>query len=552
MNQNNSSLILTLIIGGLLLVFFMKYGKGITKRTALLFHDYPLMMIANPILIFGILWSLETAFYCLPLLLLLWAHKLVYRPLLKKLLKTQDEQEEERDNVPSARYQQPKEPPTPEMLQFRADRQEMQRIWHEWSTAAYRSNMYIQDKDATRELAEIRREDRALGLIDGVAMFVTDTINERKFNQRQNTFVEGSTAYYVPRLLNHRYTNFGPAFLLEVIPGKTIEDYRKSSDLLASNLRVYGIRFTQTLEQVRQGVCEVIITLRDPLEKAVEYESVPAVKDMKNIPFALTETGEQYSLSFSNNSGLLVAGMPGSGKTGSMSSLFCRLIQSPSFQSVVIDGKGGSDWSWIEKRSTAYYSDPDLEELEEVLKRLENLRKTRMEYQKEQRGKSNFWSLPLVPEHPVVMLLIDECQTYFDPKEGLTKEDKAHMANITALVKKLVLKGRSAGIFVIAMTQKTTADAIPTSIRDNCGLALSFRVKNADAAEAVLGSDIRQSEVTPVKITANQPGIAVLDTDNGFTKVRVPYIEEENAERIAMQHKRHRKTLEQIEEVYAS
>lgn len=90
----------------------------------------------------------------------------------------------------------------------------------------------------------------------------------------------------------------------------------------------------------------------------------------------------------------------------------------------------------------------------------------------------------------------------------------------------LVKKGRSVGILVILISQKTTGDAIPTFIRDVCPIGLSFAQKTVEAAVAALGDDIRNwPDASPV--TLQDPayvGVAVMAMQGrpGYTRIRTP------------------------------
>ena len=61
-----------------------------------------------------------------------------------------------------------------------------------------------------------------------------------------------------------------------------------------------------------------------------------------------------------------------------------------------------------------------------------------------------------------------------------------------ALTGELIRKGRSVLCLTILATQKTTGDSIPTSLRDNSGLAVSFALKTTESSVAALGDAIRE------------------------------------------------------------
>jgi DNA segregation ATPase FtsK/SpoIIIE and related proteins len=104
-------------------------------------------------------------------------------------------------------------------------------------------------------------------------------------------------------------------------------------------------------------------------------------------------------------------------------------------------------------------------------------------------------------------------------------------------VEELIRKGRNVGIQVIPATQKATGDAIPTKIRDNCQVAISFAQRTSEAATAVLGSDITNApDEHPRRLQdPAYVGVASMVAQGrpGFTLVRTPYVPDATADAIA-------------------
>ncbi|MFB6622103.1 hypothetical protein ACFCWD_05990 [Streptomyces sp. NPDC056374] len=135
---------------------------------------------------------------------------------------------------------------------------------------------------------------------------------------------------------------------------------------------------------------------------------------------------------------------------------------------------------------------------------------------------------------------VDEAHTYFREYKGSDAETK-RLAALTAenarLVEDLVKKGRSVGILVILISQKTTGGAIPTFIRDVCLIGLSFAQKTVEAAVAALGEDIRNwPDASPV--TLQDPayvGVAVMAMQGrpSYTRIRTPSVSDSDAARVA-------------------
>jgi DNA segregation ATPase FtsK/SpoIIIE, S-DNA-T family len=133
---------------------------------------------------------------------------------------------------------------------------------------------------------------------------------------------------------------------------------------------------------------------------------------------------------------------------------------------------------------------------------------------------------------PLVVVVIDEAHTFFHERKGTSPEVKAHnalVAELSRLVEELIRKGRNVAIQVMLLTQRATGDAIPTRIRDNCQVAISFATRTVDGAVAALGEEIRQHpDASPVLL--NDPayvGVAVtsLPGRSGFHRVRTPKVD---------------------------
>ena len=110
------------------------------------------------------------------------------------------------------------------------------------------------------------------------------------------------------------------------------------------------------------------------------------------IPCGVQDDGSPLLASFANQSGAVVGGVQGSGKSAGATSIIAQLSSDPGVQFVVIDGKGGSDWSFLGPRASLLNTnDEDLEAVKSQLLALTGLMRWRLQTQKERRGTSNFW-----------------------------------------------------------------------------------------------------------------------------------------------------------------
>jgi S-DNA-T family DNA segregation ATPase FtsK/SpoIIIE len=147
-------------------------------------------------------------------------------------------------------------------------------------------------------------------------------------------------------------------------------------------------------------------------------------------------------------------------------------------------------------------------------------------------GVTDAWHVGPSPSWPLLVVVIDEAHTFFHERKGTSAEVKAHnalVAELSRLVEELIRKGRNVAIQVMLLTQRATGDAIPTRIRDNCQVAISFATRTLDGAVAALGEEIRHHpEACPVLL--NDPayvGVAVTSLPGrpGFHRVRTPLVD---------------------------
>lgn len=237
----------------------------------------------------------------------------------------------------------------------------------------------------------------------------------------------------------------------------------------------------------------------------------------KTVTYGVTEAGDFAKLSYAQTSGIVVGGVPGAGKSAGATLLTLPLLASPKASVAIFDGKGGMDWNWAQRAASLYNNDCDLD-LETATEQLESLAQRCVDDLKSHPWSDadpDFWHSGASALHPFHLVVIDECQTLFDTT-GRSKDDKALVERCKRAVATIVRKGRSAGWCVMLLTQKPTADSIPTNIRDNCVVRFALRVTTREASEAVLGA-IPDGDPTPTEIPSTRRGGAVVQGEDGHT-----------------------------------
>lgn len=271
--------------------------------------------------------------------------------------------------------------------------------------------------------------------------------------------------------------------------------------------------------------------VEDVLAKTQTFERRTAAP-IAHVPFGIREDGDVATIRVKNNSGMVVAGLPGAGKTATLTTICGVLAESEAVQFRIWDGKGGSDWEWIAPRAAIWNNDDeDLVRVRDELEALRQEMRWRARNIKELRGHSNIWETggPSA-DLPLLVGLLDECQTYFDLKAYPSKEAKALVEEITSIVTSLVKKGRSVGILMIVASQKVTADSIPTPLRDNCAVKLCGRVVTDAAEVAALGE---RGDPSPLDLPQD-PGYVIVNLESGERSIaRSTYLPEDLAAEIA-------------------
>jgi DNA segregation ATPase FtsK/SpoIIIE, S-DNA-T family len=320
----------------------------------------------------------------------------------------------------------------------------------------------------------------------------------------------------------------GVTATVAAIAGAGLADYQRAAGYLADTWGCVSVR----AEQTGPGLVQLRGLHRDPLLAPARID-LPATAPASLTSWWLgwAEDSQPVHVRLAEVSGIVVAGLAGFGKTMLVAHLLGQLAPSPAVQFVLVDGKGGPDYDRFTARAWLSAKD-DLTAVRDVLRRVHRLMVDRQASIAQVLGVTDAWHLGPSPSWPLVVVIVDEAHTFFHERKGTSPEVKAHnalVAELSRLVEELVRKGRNVAIQVMLLTQRATGDAIPTRIRDNCQVAISFATRTVDGAVAALGEEIRQHpEASPVLL--NDPayvGVAVTSLPGrpGFHRVRTPHVD---------------------------
>jgi DNA segregation ATPase FtsK/SpoIIIE, S-DNA-T family len=320
----------------------------------------------------------------------------------------------------------------------------------------------------------------------------------------------------------------GVTATVAAIAGAGLADYQRAAAYLADTWGCVAVR----AEQQGPGLVRLRGLHRDPLLAPAGIELTgTAPASLESWWLGWAEDGSLVMVRLAEVSGTVVGGLAGFGKTMLVAHLLGQLAPSEAVQFVLIDGKGGPDYDRLIPRAWLSAKD-DLDQVRDVLRQVHRLMVDRQASIAPVLGVTDAWHLGPSPTWPLVIVVIDEAHTFFHERKGTSPEVKAHnalVAELSRLVEELIRKGRNVAIQVMLLTQRATGDAIPTRIRDNCQIAISFATRTVDGAVAALGEEIRQHpDASPVQL--NDPayvGVAVTSLPGrpGFHRVRTPQVD---------------------------
>jgi DNA segregation ATPase FtsK/SpoIIIE, S-DNA-T family len=339
---------------------------------------------------------------------------------------------------------------------------------------------------------------------------------------------------HYPRARRWRLVDYGWECLVTTAPRTGRREVEKQAPHIADYWRSVRVGVTQAAP----GRLIVRALRTDPLAESFGPDRCPLGTYEPHIPEVLyvgrDDFGKDRYLPLRGLTGICVSGLPGYGKTSLIASWLCQLTPTPAAQFALLDGKDGGDQEPWHDRAWRHSGD----QLPAALDLLEDQHaemRRRLRSIVSLCGQRNAWNAGGPTEDlPLLVTVIDECQTYLDLAQY--KGDRV-MEGIArrciALVGELIRKGRSVLCLTVLATQKTTGDSIPTSLRDNSGLAVSFALKTTESSVAALGDAIREYpgySPTLLRETPQGIGAAVVTLATGtdpFCRLRVPEITEQ-------------------------
>jgi S-DNA-T family DNA segregation ATPase FtsK/SpoIIIE len=221
-------------------------------------------------------------------------------------------------------------------------------------------------------------------------------------------------------------------------------------------------------------------------------------------------------------SNMLLAGVPGSGKSVALNNIVAHTALCVDAELVLIDGKLVEllPWAPVADKFVGNHVSRALSTLRGV--------QTEMDARYDLLARSGRRKITPADGLNAVVVVIDEL-AYFSVTVG-TKDTKEEFIN---LLRDLVARGRAAGIIVIAATQRPSADIIPTSLRDLFSYRLAFRCTTDSSSDIILGNVWASEGHSAKRIAAEELGVGLLLTEGGYPRrIKTAYLSDHDIQRL--------------------
>lgn len=258
---------------------------------------------------------------------------------------------------------------------------------------------------------------------------------------------------------------------------------------------------------------------------AREVSSVPVGPPFSmfdSIYVGIDEFGQPVYLNLGYRN-ILMAGEPGSGKSGLLNAIAAHAALSANTRMVLFDGKLVELGMW--EAVADEFVGPDLDHANQTLRRLQMVMDNRYAWLRAHRRRK----ITRDGRLSVIVILIDEIAYY-----SATADTKVEQDKFSTLLRDIVARGRAAGIIVAAATQRPSFDIIPTSLRDLFAFRCAFRCTTVGSSAVILGQGWAEQGYDATTISPENPGAAFLLAEGGVPRrIKVTYFSDSDIDSVA-------------------
>ena len=248
----------------------------------------------------------------------------------------------------------------------------------------------------------------------------------------------------------------------------------------------------------------------------------PSMSMFDPVYLGIDETGDPVYLPMMYHN-LLLGGVPGAGKSATISLIVAHAALSLDCRLCLIDGKQVELGLW--KDTADVFVGPDIEHAITTLRRLQTVMDNRYAYLMAQQRRK----IERGDAMNAIVLVLDEI-AFFSATVG----DKTTRDLFSALLRDIVARGRAVGLIVVGATQRPTADIIPTSLRDIFSWRFAGRCTNDISSDVILGYGWAARGYSAATISPTDAGVGWLVADSGTPRrIKVAYLDDAAIIRLA-------------------
>lgn len=277
-------------------------------------------------------------------------------------------------------------------------------------------------------------------------------------------------------------------------PRSSLDAVQRALDVVASHAGFDGLRLD------RPGAGQVWGRIVAPWPKPYPLGQLSRIPQARTADYAVQigvdDDDAPVGLSPEGAAGIMVSGVPGSGKTAVVQ-LFLAAWKKAGAEIRVADAKDAGDF--------AAFGDvvgDDQGAAVELFGEVAAEMRARLDAGKAA-GQPNWWDRDPGERGRLLVLAVDEAHEYF--VRGTSKEQRDLATQAEDLLINIAKRGRAAGVVLVISTQKADSSALPTALRDQLPLRISGQQTTPEAARAALGALI-EGAPAPHEIPARSPG----------------------------------------------
>lgn len=328
----------------------------------------------------------------------------------------------------------------------------------------------------------------------------------------QESGLAHTNGWEFPKTLHLEPTATGVEITFQMASGQSTALWAANLQRLSHYLVIPQIHILQA----GQGLIKLGFRVHDPLLNTVPIPQSYIVPDLKAVPIGVNEDGSECRIPILGKN-ILVAGVPGSGKSGLLWAVVSALAPAIKMGIVkihVIDLKGGIEFiSGVHLFETFATS---VTEAIELMDNFELIMEDRLGYMRDNRIRKH---TPSVDE-PMHLLIIDEAAAMTAYVNN--SKDRALINNGMAII---LSKGRALGISTLLAVQDASKEVL--TWRQLIHVRIALRMAEHTQIPMVLG---RGANIDPISDLTPGIGYVVQENIEGISRMRVYEVDDDRIE----------------------